>query len=256
MSKWFWPVHSRTSLPVVRQQMEVFGVRLCQAHPDLFVPAAIKVRASVTHPYKCAVGWKVCFDPSQLWYSTSSYTFQQLSDVRLPGQVLCSLLLIAGHLLVGRKRETLSAPSIKLGQISSWSFPGDIIAKPLKRYGGVCNNVLKGFDMDDLSRHLSLIESCNVFAAETELIRSYSSYSFCSFIVSEPSTRSLQGVSSVDGGHPRHGQDDRPVHLSFVVARGSGGPKGNISGEAFLLPRQQRRHGKDTSSIHLTFDAH
>lgn len=43
VSAWFWPVHGRTSLPAVRQLMEVFAVRVCTAYPDLFLTAVMKV---------------------------------------------------------------------------------------------------------------------------------------------------------------------------------------------------------------------
>ncbi|CAM9393468.1 unnamed protein product [Ectocarpus sp. 6 AP-2014] len=69
ISEWFWPVHGRTALPPVRQHMEVFAVRMCRAYPDLFLTAVVK----------------------------------ELKDFRLPGQVLCSLLIIAGHTLVGNE---------------------------------------------------------------------------------------------------------------------------------------------------------
>ncbi|CBJ49268.1 expressed unknown protein [Ectocarpus siliculosus] len=69
ISEWFWPVHGRTALPPVRQHMEVFAVRMCRAYPDLFLTAVVK----------------------------------ELKDFRLPGQVLCSLLIIAGHTLLGNE---------------------------------------------------------------------------------------------------------------------------------------------------------
>lgn len=68
IATWFWPVHSRTALPPVRQQMEVFAVRMCKAYPDRFLGTVMK----------------------------------ELADFRLPGQVLCSLLIVSGHTLVGK----------------------------------------------------------------------------------------------------------------------------------------------------------
>ncbi|CAN0064158.1 unnamed protein product, partial [Ectocarpus sp. 12 AP-2014] len=69
ISGWLWPVHGRTALPPVRQHMEVFAVRMCRAYPDLFLTAVVK----------------------------------ELKDFRLPGQVLCSLLIITGHTLLGNQ---------------------------------------------------------------------------------------------------------------------------------------------------------
>lgn len=43
ISGWFWPVHGRTTLPPIRQHMEIFAVRMCRAYPDLFLTAVVKV---------------------------------------------------------------------------------------------------------------------------------------------------------------------------------------------------------------------
>lgn len=105
INSWFWIVHRRTCLPPVRQFQEVFAVRMCKAYPQIFLPSAVKVRDRSW----CGVGHAGC-EMHSLVLTPSVHFFafsQELSDFRLPGQVLCSLLVVAGHALIGKEGELI-----------------------------------------------------------------------------------------------------------------------------------------------------
>lgn len=111
VNSWFWQVHRRTALPQVRQHMEIFAVRMCRSHPEIFLTIALKVdgvteerTALVELLYFTEESASVCcvHDPGLLLLHPRPVdAMQELNDYRLPGQVLCSLLIIAGYMLVG-----------------------------------------------------------------------------------------------------------------------------------------------------------
>lgn len=53
---------------------------------------------------------------------------QELGDFRLPGQVLCSLLIIAGHTLVGKERESWLHANLNMFRRTCGNFSRQTVA--------------------------------------------------------------------------------------------------------------------------------
>ncbi|CAM9847628.1 unnamed protein product, partial [Discosporangium mesarthrocarpum] len=66
VDRWIWVEARRPALPPIRQHMEVFKVRMCLAYPAIFMRGLVK----------------------------------ELENPIQKGQVLCSLLIVAGHVLL------------------------------------------------------------------------------------------------------------------------------------------------------------
>ncbi|CAM9887453.1 unnamed protein product, partial [Choristocarpus tenellus] len=79
VNKFFWAENRRLNLPPVRQQMEIFTVRMCLAYPSVFMPSLIK----------------------------------ELEDTQQRAQTTCSLLIISGHVLT--KGKGILATSLRQG---------------------------------------------------------------------------------------------------------------------------------------------